>query len=206
MDNVLDNIANSLFNGLLPSDWRKLAPDTCKQLGSWMEHLQNRSTQFKYWAMSGEPLVIWLSGLHIPQSYLTALVQMACRKNGWPLDRSTLYTCVTSYLDPDDVEERPATGCYIQGLFLEGARWDMDIMQLARSHPKILVEELPILSVVPIEVHRLKLQNTFRAPVYTTSLRRNAMGVGLVFEADLATTEDISHWVLQGVCLTLNRD
>lgn len=40
MDNILDNIANSLFNGLLPSDWRKLAPDTCKQLGSWMEHLQ----------------------------------------------------------------------------------------------------------------------------------------------------------------------
>ena len=50
------------------------------------------------------------------------------------------------------------------------------------------------------------LQNTFRTPVYTTSNRRNAMGVGLVFEADLATTEHISHWVLQGVCLLLNTD
>ncbi len=36
--------------------------------------------------------------------------------------------------------------------------------------------------------------------------RRNAMGVGLVFEADLATTEHPSHWVLQGVALTLNID
>lgn len=42
-----------------------------------------------------EPYVMWLSGLHIPQSYLTALVQATCRKNGWPLDRSTLYTSVT---------------------------------------------------------------------------------------------------------------
>lgn len=50
------------------------------------------------------------------------------------------------------------------------------------------------------------LQNTFRTPVYTTSTRRNAMGVGLVFEADLFTTKHISHWVLQGVCLTLNSD
>lgn len=50
------------------------------------------------------------------------------------------------------------------------------------------------------------LQNTFRTPVYTTSMRRNAMGVGLVFEADLFTTKHISHWVLQGVCLTLNSD
>jgi hypothetical protein len=32
------------------------------------------------------------------------------------------------------------------------------------------------------------LQNTFKTPVYVTSQRRNAMGVGLVFEADLANT------------------
>ena len=42
-----------------------------------------------------EPQVMWLSGLHIPESYLTALVQATCRKNSWPLDRSTLYTAVT---------------------------------------------------------------------------------------------------------------
>lgn len=52
----------------------------------------------------------------------------------------------------------------------------------------------------------LVLQNTLRTPVYTTSLRRNAMGVGLVFEADLFTTKHISHWVIQGVCLCLNAD
>lgn len=39
MDQVLDNIANSLFNGLLPAVWSKLAPATCKQLASWLEHL-----------------------------------------------------------------------------------------------------------------------------------------------------------------------
>lgn len=39
MDNVLDGISNSLFNGQLPDDWRKLCPATCKQLGNWMEHL-----------------------------------------------------------------------------------------------------------------------------------------------------------------------
>jgi dynein heavy chain len=32
------------------------------------------------------------------------------------------------------------------------------------------------------------------------------MGVGLVFEADLATGEHSSHWVLQGVALILNAD
>ncbi|XP_005108807.2 dynein heavy chain 10, axonemal [Aplysia californica] len=153
-----------------------------------------------------EPGVMWLSGLHIPESYLTALVQATCRKNGWPLDKSTLYTSVTHYLHPDDVTERTLTGCFAHGLYLEGASWDVDRMCVKRQPPKQLLQELPVLKIIPIEGHRLKLQNTFRAPVYVTSQRRNAMGVGLVFEADLATKEHISHWVLQGLCLILNTD
>ena len=53
---------------------------------------------------------MWLSGLHIPESYLTALVQATCRKNGWPLDKSTLYTTVTDYVEADDVTERAHQG------------------------------------------------------------------------------------------------
>lgn len=82
----------------------------------------------------------------------------------------------------------------------------MEARCLRKSRPKVLVEELPVLSVIPIEAHKLKLQNTFRTPVYITQMRRNRMGQGLVFEADLGTSEHISHWVLQGVCLVMNTD
>lgn len=57
-----------------------------------------------------EPRVMWLSGLHIPESYLTALVQATCRKNGWPLDKSTLYTAVTKFATAEDVNERAHQG------------------------------------------------------------------------------------------------
>lgn len=53
---------------------------------------------------------MWLSGLHIPESYLTALVQATCRRNGWPLDRSTLFTQVTKFQDADEVNERAGQG------------------------------------------------------------------------------------------------
>lgn len=107
MGSVLDEVAGALYNGQIPNYWRKLAPDTTKSLAYWIEHLNQRANQYRYWASSGEPLVMWLSGLHMPQSFLTALVQIACRKNNWPLDRSTLFTEVTHFADPDDVEERP---------------------------------------------------------------------------------------------------
>lgn len=37
------------------------------------------------------------------------IVQVACRKNIWPLDRSTLFTYVTAFSDSEDIEERPET-------------------------------------------------------------------------------------------------
>ncbi|XP_072367150.1 dynein axonemal heavy chain 10 isoform X2 [Scyliorhinus torazame] len=206
MSSELDEVARALFNGHIPAIWRRLAPDTLKSLGNWMIHFKRRFDQYMSWVEEGEPNVMWLSGLHIPESYLTALVQATCRKNGWPLDRSTLYTQVTKYQTADDVMERPGQGCFITGLYMEGATWDIEESCLIRSKPKELVTELPVLKVIPIEAHRLKLQNTLQTPVYTTSMRRNAMGVGLVFEADLFTTRHASHWVLQGVCLTLNSD
>ena len=101
---------------------------------------------------------MWLSGLHIPESYLTALIQAACRKNGWPLDRSTLYTTVTEFVSEKEITERPATGCYVQGLYLEGASWNLETSQLSLPIPKQLVCELPILKVIPIEAQKLKLQ------------------------------------------------
>jgi dynein heavy chain len=70
----------------------------------------------------------------------------------------------------------------------------------------VLVQQLPIMQVVPIEGSKLKLQGTFKTPVYVTQQRRNAKGVGLVFEADLTSKDHPSLWVLQGVALCLNVD
>eukprot|EP00898_Chlorokybus_atmophyticus_P006649 jgi/Chlat1/6986/Chrsp56S00523 len=197
MSNELDELATAMYNGQLPAMWRRLNPQTDKMLGSWMLWFQRRYAQYREWAESGEPRVMWLSGLHTPETYIAALVQTACRDRGWPLDKSTLYTKVTAALKH---------GCYVTGLYLEGAAWDLESAMLKRQEPKQLVVELPILQIIPVEASRLKLQNTFRTPVYVTQARRNAMGVGLVFEADLATTEHSSHWVLQGAALCLNID
>jgi len=65
---------------------------------------------------------------------------------------------------------------------------------------------MPLVQIIPVEANKLKLRGTIRTPVYTTQARRNAMGFGLVFEADLKTDKHISHWVLQGVALVLNTD
>jgi dynein heavy chain len=60
------------------------------------------------------------------------------------------------------VAEKPKYGCFVSGLYLEGANWDMERSMLRKQDPKVLVTELPILQIIPVEANKLKLANTFR--------------------------------------------
>jgi dynein heavy chain len=104
------------------------------------------------------------------------------------------------------VGERLKDGCYVIGLSIEGAAWDVENQLLIRQPPKVLVQDLPIMQIIPVEANKLKLHGTIRVPLYITQQRRNAMGVGMMMEADLDTREHKSHWILQGVALVLNTD
>jgi dynein heavy chain len=121
MSDTLDALGNSLHMGELPGLWSAKAPWTQKPIGSWMMHFTHRDRQYQAWIKEGSPAVMWLSGLHIAESYLTALVQTTCRLKLWPLDKSTLFTVVTRYPTKDDVPAKLESGCYVEGIYLEGA-------------------------------------------------------------------------------------
>ena len=164
----MDELANCIFNGFVPPNWLRQAPSSLKNLVNWIEHFERRYNQYKDWVEVEEPKVIWLSGLHIPESYLTALVQTTCRARRWALDKSTLYTVVTSERNPLNIKKRLDAGTYVQGLFLEGAKWNIEKDCLDYQNPKELITEMPLIRIVPVEANKLKLRGTIRTPVYVT--------------------------------------
>eukprot|EP00922_Rhytidocystis_sp_ex-Travisia-forbesii_P006576 GHVS01009549.1.p1 GENE.GHVS01009549.1~~GHVS01009549.1.p1 ORF type:complete len:151 (+),score=19.56 GHVS01009549.1:3-455(+) len=149
-------------------------------------------------------MVFWLSGFHVPESLITALVQTTCRAKQWPLDKSCLYTKVTEFIHKEQVTERLPHGTYIEGIYLEGAKWERGA--LARQDPKQLVVEMPLIQLVPVEAHQLKLRDIITTPVYVTQNRRTAMGEGWIFDASLPSSVHPSLWILQGVALVMNTD
>ena len=42
----------------------------------------------------------------------------------------------------EDLKSAPKDGCYIYGLYFEGARWDVDTQMLAESRPKVYLANL----------------------------------------------------------------
>lgn len=200
----IEALSNSLFMGKIPDNWKKLAPETQKNLGNWIEHLKARYKQYKEWSTKGEPKVMWISGLAVPASYLKAIIQSTSRKKGWALDKVDTYTIVTKYYDESEITQKPEYGCFISGLFLEGAEWSIENNSLIKQTPKKLLCQMPLLQVIPAEAAKIKLRNNFRTPVYMTQNRVNIQGQGLVFIADLRTIDHPNNWILQGVCMVLN--
>lgn len=78
MDAVLDNVSISLYNGLLPNEWRRLAPATCKNLGGWIEHFLRRVMQYNIW-------VCFKNKLNVPKQLYLFFVLMVEKINLWPL-------------------------------------------------------------------------------------------------------------------------
>ena len=52
----------------------------------------------------------------------------------------------------------PVAGCFADGLYIEGAGWDLKRGSIIRQKPKQLIEDIPVLKIIPIEAHKLKLQ------------------------------------------------
>jgi dynein heavy chain len=46
---------------------------------------------------------------------------------------------------------------------------------------------MPIIQIIPSEANKLKIKDNLKTPVYVTQSRKNTMGVGMVFVADLKT-------------------
>ena len=77
----------------------------------------------------------------------------------------------------EQLNKRPAEGCYIKGLFLEGARWDYGRHELTESRPKELYTDVPVIWMKPTE-NRIKPQKgIYDSPVYKTLTRAGKMSL-----------------------------
>lgn len=70
-----------------------------------------------------------------------------------------------------DLTARPETGCFIHGLFLEGARWDPQAGLLTESRPKELYTEMAVIWLVPVPNRKAPSSGIYVCPIYKTLTR-----------------------------------
>ena len=118
--------------------------------------------------------------------------------------------------------ESPPTGVYINGLFLEGARWDWDTHILTDSNRGELFTRMPTIWLEPVvkgtkpvafELNELnqndpdsEMLDVYHCPVYKTTARYGVLSTtghstNFIFALDLPTLEQNEKWIRAGVAM-----
>ncbi|XP_063777851.1 dynein axonemal heavy chain 11 isoform X2 [Pseudophryne corroboree] len=196
---AMEALQLALYYDSVPDSWTKLAYPSTFGLGHWINDLLLRCRELDMWTQDLVlPAVVWLSGFFNPQSFLTAIMQSMARKNEWPLDKMCLTIDVTKKMK-DDFGHPPREGAYIHGLFMEGARWDIQTGVISEARLKELTPSMPVIYVRAIPVDKQELKNVYECPVYKTKIR----GPTYVWTFNLKSKEKPAKWVLAGVALLL---
>ena len=162
----------SLFENKVPERW-KFAYYSLKPLSLWMADLNKRVDQLRNWVNKGQPNVFWISGFSFPTGFTTALQQEASRKANKPIDQ---FTWEFSFEKLDTTVLSPAReGAYINGLWLEGAKWDGDKNCITEPEPMKLFYKMPVIQFKPVltegKQKGKKGQNLYQCPTYMYPIR-----------------------------------
>jgi len=201
MSDAMEAVMNALFLDVLPASWTKVSWPSRKPLSVWLINFHNRLQQLEDWSNNPVdiPKCTYLSYLVNPQSFLTAVNQVAAQKNQWELDKLVSYSDVTRYAAFENVEAASREGAYVCGLYMQGARWEPTQAIIDKSKPKEMFSPMPVMSVKGVATEKADFAGMYMCPVYKTEQR----GPTFVFCANLRTKSPAGRWILAGVALIL---
>ncbi|OQR83181.1 sporangia induced dynein heavy chain [Achlya hypogyna] len=170
----LEAMGNSLYDQKVPLLWEAKAYPSLKPLTSWVADLLDRLHFIAKWIDTGIPIVFWISGFFFPQGFMTGIIQNHARRQKLPIDTlSFQYVMLSQELA--DVTARPDEGCYIYGLFLEGARWNKEAASLDDPFPKELFAKMPLMHLHPQQKRDAPTGGIYRCPVYKILTRTGTL-------------------------------
>eukprot|EP00939_MAST-03C_sp_MAST-3C-sp1_P003844 g3844.t1 len=171
----LEKMALAFETQNIPPNWQRHSYPTLKPLGPWIDEFIQRLEFLQTWIDDGIPNAFWLPGFYFPQAFFTGTKQNYARKEKIPIDTLEFDFIMKSETSPGEFKKRPESGCIIYGLYLEGARWNRETMQLDDSLPKKLYTPGPIIHLVPVKDRKSPTGGIYRCPVYKELSRRGTL-------------------------------
>ncbi|KAF8823129.1 dynein heavy chain family protein [Cardiosporidium cionae] len=207
-----EEILSAILSNRVPFSWQRFSYISRKPLGSWLADLEHRVLFLKKWADEGVPIVFWLSGFFFIPSFLTAIKQSYARMNSIAIDAVRFEFEFLDFYE-ETLKHSPEIGCYIKGLYLEGARWSTKEKMLSEQKGKIIHSPMPIIWIKPtVKTSTGSTFSTFDCPVYASSQRKDSPSTGnsrnYLTNIQVPISPNISeqYWIKRGVAMLTQLD
>ena len=198
----LEEMFNAFLINKVPPLWTANSYPSLKPLASWFSDLVARMVFMHSWNKNGKPATFCMPFVYFTVGFLTGAMQSHARKHVIPIDSLNFSFEMTKMNGPQDVQAAPEDGVYVDGLYIEAARFDMESMTLQPSvlgQPRV---PLPVILFLPVEDYEIDPTH-YQCPTYRTSVRAGVLtttGASSNYVCDLSIPidRDPSFFVLQG--------
>lgn len=169
MSERMEELFSALYLGRVPASWARLAYPSQRSLPSWMDNLIARAGQLQSWVEepASIPIVVQITYLFNPQSFLTAIMQKTAQKQKLELDKLVIATDVTRKT-VEQTDTRARDGAYIYGLYMEGARWNWTSGLMEECLPREMAFALPVVCARAIPVDKVEKNGVYRTNTIST--------------------------------------
>jgi dynein heavy chain len=104
--------------------------------------------------------------------------------------------------------EKPELGCYVYGMFLEGARWNYTTHKMDYSRNRELYTDVPLIHMVPVQDRKVPEKGVYSCPLYKVLSRQGSLSTtghstNFVLFVELTSDIDESVWTKAGVAMFL---
>ena len=171
------SMINDIYENRLPESWKRF--NRTLPLNEWIDNLQKRVEYFRKWVEMGTSVCFDLSMFLKPESVFSACLQNFSRKYAIYIELLTL-TCKFVNIEPNAIKEAPADGCYISGIYIEGASYDSELNKLIEQKKGKIHEKLPVIHLCPQRKNITQEEPVFSCPLYRLIPRRGTFDVSRV--------------------------
>lgn len=196
---------SSFLMNKVPPNWEKVAYLSLKPLASWVNDLVERVEFMREWLTGGHPPCFWLSGFFFPHGFMTGALQTYARKKNKAIDLIRFSFKVLKDKERKDITVGPEDGIYINGLFLEGAKWNDEHDMIEDQDYGQMHCQMPIIHFLPKDDHVIN-QEDYICPVYKTSVRAGVLTTtgqssNFILPVELPTVNKPQYWTLRSVAM-----